>query len=207
MFAYCGNNPVVRADWTGRAFSNIACRSLRGAKDFYYATKNYAENSVIDKSSDTTTKNKLINDQNGDTGKLFTYGNYSASWNACEPIAIHNAKTLTGQESTLSSTMLQCQLAGAMIGDGYFGSNPYSIGNVLNMNGIAYTRIGLKDMTNPGTYIISYWHDPITNGAHTVAVTYDGSVYTTYNLRGNGKISTMDPNDYAQNFICGYYLG
>ena len=94
-----------------------------------------------------------------------------------------------------------------MIGDGYFGSNPYAIGKVLRKEEISYLPVGLSNMTKPGTYIISFWNDePLKYGLHTVAVSYDGSVYTAYNLSGNGESSPIDLSAYKRKFICGYYL-
>ena len=46
----------------------------------------------------------------------------------------------------------------------------------------AHTRIRLDEMDKSGTYIISFWNDkPLANGLHTVAVSYNGSSYRTYN--------------------------
>lgn len=104
--------------------------------------------------------------------------------------------------------MRDFQRNGAMIGDGYFGSNPLAIGKVLHCDRICYTRVGLDEMTAEGVYIISFWkYGAPWNGLHTVAVDYDGTTYTTYNLRGNGAPSYDNPANYASNFICGYYLG
>ena len=170
---------------------------------------NYVRNTQVDKNKTTTTQNKLINDQNdtSGTGGNFRYGLYSASHNACETIAVHNAKVLKGINSNLSSTMLEFQMSNAMIEPtGYFGSNPYSIGRVLSNSGISYSRVGLNEMTESGTYIISYWNGtPCMSSLHTVAVEYNGISYFTYNYKGG--VSYKDPSEYASNYICGYYLG
>ena len=65
----------------------------------------------------------------------------------------------------------------------------------------AHTRIRLDEMDKPGTYIISFWNTP---QIHTVAVSYDGGSYTTYNF--NGHKNDL-PSNYASRYICGYYLG
>ena len=114
MFVYCGNNPIIRSDSAGQlweiAIHKILIAGLAGiaavvVKNQVVAKYNYAENSKIDADPETTTKNKIINDQYGTTGDQFVYGAYKASWNACETIAVHNAKVLMGKESTLSETM------------------------------------------------------------------------------------------------------
>ena len=158
--------------------------------------------------SGTSTRNRLINDQNGTTGQTFTYGACYAQKNACKTIAVHNAKVLLGMDSTLSDTMAAFQDANAMMAFGYLGSDPLRIGTVLRNEGIQYTRIRLDEMDKPGTYIISFWNDkPLTEGLHTVAVSYDGSQYTTYNKKGYGDLYFKEPSTYASRFICGYYLG
>ena len=213
LFAYCGNNPINRADPNGD-FSIIAVIGVVAAvvthikiasQVLKYANKK--SNSKVDKDTKTTTRNKVVNDQNGATGSKFSYGAYPASHNACETIAVHNAKVLTGRSSTLSETITDFQNANAMFGLGFFGSNPYAIGNVLSNEGIEYSRVGLTEMTQPGVYIISFWTGkPCASPLHTVAVDYNGKAYTTYNLNGYGRTSDLDPTLYAYNYICGYYL-
>ena len=171
------------------------------------AKSNYAFNSAVDSNSETTTKNKLVTDQNGATGDNFRFGRYDARYNACETIAVHNAKVLSGMDSTLSQTMYDCQSQGAMLIEGYFGCNPLALGKVLDFYGIDNSSIQLSDMNLPGIYIISFWNEePLKNGLHTVAVSYDGNTYTTYNL---GGVSTQNPNEYIHQgyFICGYKVG
>ena len=208
--------PIIRSDSAGQlweiAIHKILIAGLAGiaavvVKNQVVAKYNYAGNSKIDADPETTTKNKIINDQNGITGDQFVYGAYRASWNACETIAVHNAKVLMGKESTLSETMKDFQTAGAMPLDGIIGSNPYAIGKVLRRDGIAYSRVGLNEMDRTGTYIISYWTGPIGSPLHTVAVSYDGTGYTTYNLDGSGGESGLNPTDYVYRYVCGYYLG
>lgn len=169
--------------------------------------RNRRRNEAVDRDPLSTTKNRLINDQYAATGTRFSYGIHAARKNACEVIAVHNAKVLLGRESTLSQTMADFQAAGAMIGYGLFGSSPRAIGRVLRRSGIACERVGLADMTRRGVYIISFWNDHAPwGGLHTVAVRYDGQHYTTYNLKGRGEVTHLPPAVYARRFICGYYL-
>ena len=169
--------------------------------------RNRRRNEAVDRDPLSTTKNRLINDQYAATGTRFSYGIHAARKNACEVIAVHNAKVLLGRESTLSQTMADFQAAGAMIGYGLFGSNPRAIGRVLRRSGIAYERVNLSGLTRRGVYIISFWNDHAPwGGLHTVAVCYDGKHYTTYNLKGRGEVTSLPPAVYARRFICGYYL-
>lgn len=208
MFAYCGNNPINRTDPTGALWRELIAIAI-GIGCYIYdyvkiTEENYQHNSAVDSNPETTTQNRILNDQNGATGKNFKYGIFDASHGVCEAIAVHNAKVLLGMDSSLSNTIRDCQESWQMLLLGVLGTNPWSIDVVLNRSGISSTRVGLNEMTNPGVYIISYWH---SSGAHTVAVLFDGSTYTTYNLYGNGIEYYYHPTEYAGNYIAGYYLG
>ena len=187
----------------------VAVLALLAILGYLYIAKcNRRHNEKVDREAASTTRARLINDQYGATGKRFLYGLHGARKNACEVIAVHNAKVLLGRESTLSQTMADFQAVGAMIGYGLFGSNPRAIGRVLRRSGINYTRVGLVDMTRRGVYVVSFWNDRAPwGGLHTVAVRYDGQRYTTYNLKGRGEATSLPPAVYARRFICGYYLG
>ncbi len=173
--------------------------------------RNFARNTSFDNNvteRGVSTRNKLINDQNKRTGERFEYGNYPAKQNACEVIAVHNAKILTGIESSLSETIRDFQKTGLMLGDGALGSNPYKIDDILEKYGMEYTRVKLDEMTEHGIYVVSYWKDgSALNGCHTVAIEYKEDMYITYNLYGDGQIKTLDPKEYAKSYISGYYLG
>ena len=169
---------------------------------------NYTLNSAVDSDASTTTRNRIVNDQNGQTGDSFYYGLYKAQHNGCEAIAVHNAKILLGRSSTLSDTMKDFQDANAMIGAGYFGSNPFAIGRVLDSYCIAYQYVTPSQMTKNGVYIMSYWTDgAFRSPLHTIAVSYNGEKYTAYNLFGDSTEYELDINKYNnKSFICGYYL-
>ena len=212
MFAYCLNNPVNMLDPSGnipqftKFIPPVIPQLIAGFLDLIEENKRH--NSEADRNRGTTTKNKIINDQNGTTGEAFVYGNYNASWNICEVAAIHNVSVLCGLDSSLSETIVLAQCAGIMIGDGFFGSNPYALGRVLSLRGLKYTRVDVDEMTNPGVYIISFWNKGAPwNGLHTVAVSYDGIMYTAYNLYGDGYEYSIDPKSYADRFIIAYYIG
>ena len=68
-------------------------------------------------------------------------------------------------------------------------------------------QVGMDEMTEPGTYIISFWNDTnIFGGIHTIAVSYDGDLYTAYNLDGDGRQKPLRLYKYTDRYICGYYL-
>lgn len=169
--------------------------------------RNYAHNSIIDGNPSASTHNRLVNDQNGATGRLFKYGSFYAGWNACEAIAVHNAKVLSGIDSSLSETIKDFQAAGAMILRGVFGSNPHAIGRVLKAEDIEYSKVRLNDITQEGIYIISFWNDNVFwKGLHTVAVRCKGKAAIAYNLRGDGKPRPITLSAYSKSYICGYRI-
>ena len=111
-------------------------------------------------------------------------------------------------ESTLTDRINDFYSTWAINGYGALGSNPYEIGRVLTRNGIDYTRVDINEMSGSGVYIISYWTGKkLRSPLHTIAVFYDGTEYTAYNLYGYGNTDTIDPADYENLYICGYYLG
>lgn len=181
---------------------------IKRKKKRLLAERNFEVNARCDADPVTTTENRLVCDQNGVRGRAFVYGDYPARRNACEAIAVHNARVLLGRESSLSETIALFQALGAMIFRGFFGSNVYKIKRVLRALDIPFEKVKRKGLGRPGVYIVSFWNEkPLKNGIHTVALTYDGEKYTTYNLHGNGAASGEDPRDYAKRFIVGYYLG
>ena len=217
LYCYCSNDPIMFTDAQGNFCVPVGALIVAiGAAvvvgvgytlfrhDLYQ--DNYSQNSAIDSNPSTSTRNQLIRNQNDAIISRFMYGKRHAWWNACETIAIHNAKVMLEIESTLSQTMLDCQKTGIMIGDGQFGSDPFGIGKVLRKYDISYSLVSRGGMTKPGVYIISYWNkNPLKNGLHTIAVHYDGNQYMAYNV--SGGVVPIDPADYRWRFIIGYYLG
>ena len=107
MFAYCGNNPVVRVDSTGNFWGAVLVALAIVAVAFKITRaivkqRNYTRNRTADSNPESSTANKIVNDQNKKTGKSFRYGLYKAKKNSCEAIAVHNAKVLKKRNSSLS---------------------------------------------------------------------------------------------------------
>ncbi len=168
---------------------------------------NRRRNGQADENAETTTVGKIINDQNGTTGKAFVYGLHSASFNACEAIAVHNAKLLLGVKSSLSETISDFQKSLAMVLYGVFGSYPAMTGRLMRKYGLCAKRVKLSEINKAGVYIVSFWNGrTVFSGLHTVALEYDGAKYTTYNLHGTGSKEQVPPSDYAKRYICGYMI-
>lgn len=166
---------------------------------------NYSHNKKAEKL--VQTKNKLINDQNGEVGQAYRFGLYKARHNSCEAISVHNIKVLFGIISTLYETIKQFQLSAVMVGWGFFGSNVIFTGLMLRKSRLKYIRVKLNELNQPGKYIISYWNPGAPwKGIHTVAFETDGVIYKTYNLHGRGKTSDENPKYYASRYIIGYRI-
>ena len=205
MFAYCGNNPISRKDPNGEGWITALITSVAAWGAQYISNQNLKKNFETDSDSLNTTRNKIINDQNKETGRNFKFGLYNASWNACETIAVHNVKVLLGMDSSLSEVMATFYSSGAIIGYGFFGSNPYQIGEVLNREGITHFEVACpENMVLYGTYIMSFWTENLT--IHTIAFSHTRQGYTAYNLYGDGSARDFNPMDYSDRYICGYYM-
>ena len=148
---------------------------------------NYRNNRAVDSSLYDSTKNRIVNDQNGNTGKMFRYGFYRGRKNICEVIAVHNIKVFQGIESSLSEVVKQFQNQWLMIGLGGFGSNIFSLGTILKKSGIENKRIKKEEIEN-GLYIVVYWNSKrIFDGIHTVSLKCLNGVYYINNFHYNDK--------------------
>ena len=119
----------------------------------------------------------IDNQYRSDVGKL-KIGKESMSYAGCEVIAAYNAKIMLGfQNVSLANTIKQFQDQGALIAQSYltgsFGSNPFSIGKVLNAEGLKYSTIDSFEQmkSTPGVYIVSVWNSNEFNSMiHTIAI-------------------------------------
>ena len=203
LYAYCDNNPVMRVDYGGE-FWGLAIAIITAVVLIVHnelQKSNLAVNSALDADSTTTTKDKIIEHQ--PTMSNFQYGLYGADHNGCEIIAVHNARLLMGLESSFSKTADAFHNNWAMLGiSGFFGSNPYAIGRVLDSYGMNYTRVKANEITKHGVYIVSFFNSNSLM-IHTIAVEYNDNGYTPYNNYG----VEFDPFSLGRRYICGYYLG
>ena len=119
-------------------------KKIRRRKKRLLAERNFEINSKCDADPATSSADRIVCDQNGARGNSFVYGKYPAHHNACEAIAVHNAKVLLKIPSTLSETIARFQTLHVMIFMGFFGSNVFKIGRVLKSYGIKYKRFYRK---------------------------------------------------------------
>ncbi len=191
------------------AFAKISEEKLQMTEEYKQLIEsNYQNNKALDDDPKTTTKGRLINDQNGKTIAKFMYGNYSASYNSCGAIAVHNAKVLLGYHSTLSETIYDIQNTAGMSLGGAFGSNAETVPEIMKKYGIKCTLVTANTMGVNGVYIVSFWHEnPPWNGTHTVAVYNNGRSNIVYNLTGDGTTSVEIFANYGDRIISVYKLG
>ena len=148
-------------------------------------------------------QNTTVNSQYATSVKNLKIGHFTVGDNGCGAVEIHNAKVLKGIDSTLSETILSMQQNNGFIFGGALGTNPLSVQKILRKSGIRSTSVSLSEINKPGVYIIAFWNnDSIWDGAHYVALKYNGKRYRTYN-----NFSRHNPHDYATRYICGFYLG
>lgn len=165
---------------------------------------NYRRNARVEDGK----KARLLNDQNGRTGQLYRFGIRKASGVACEAIAVHNARLLMGMESSLADVIKETQKKFAPMFFGVFGTDPFALGRVLRGMGFEPERVEKNGLDKDGTYILSFWNDRRKiKGLHTVCMLREGEKAVTFNLRGNGTVSLIPPEKYAEHYICGWYIG
>ena len=181
--------------------------------------ENYINNTEIGIPAGT-----IINDQfcGTDTGiDKYRYGNSYMKNTGCEVIAVSNALTLMDINASIADLALEFQITNGVtsvpfVVYGQGGSNPYSAGDVLRMNGQDYTIVNsILDMQQEGVYIMSYWNNnnALTfEGLHGIAVqVYADGTVQTYNKGEMGPDETISFSDFISEhengYIIGYYLG
>ena len=218
MFAYCNNNPVKNEDRNGYILTyslgpdiigpwhmliDVMSRQSSGGgmgtngqgglgttpSDFVKTSE------LIDETS-----NKLLDSQNYD----YDYGYGNIKDQGCGVVAVHNAKVMLGIPSSLPETAHDMEDLGILLMGGLLGTNPWGIAIALDYYDIDYSTVSLDRMTKPGVYIVSYFHKNPFNGAHNVAVIYNGETYDSYNVNATPG---CHPREYTGVILAIYYLG
>ena len=164
-------------------------------------------NRIADATPEFCTANRLVTDQNGKTGRAFSLGKYPARHNACEAIALHNAKVLTGRESKLSDAIEAVVRGRAVPMKGFFGTLPWKLGRVLANEGVPFEKVRFRECVSDGVYILSFWNKkPWKNGLHTVAATRNGGTFTLYNWSGTTVRNDEAFRKMKRRFVCGHKI-
>lgn len=145
------------------------------------------------------------------------FGPVTASYSACETIAVYNALVKSDQNVPLSDVMRQAQTSNATMLSGKFGTDPYEIGGLLSHYGLDYETIDsqadLSQHNQKGDLmIVSMWNNAynVDRQLHTFLIEADDSgTYTSYN-RISDTVSyqreTMDVIIGEGRFVYGYYI-
>ena len=112
---------------------------------------------------------------------------------------------------SLADTIEQFVNCGALTAQpvlrGGFGGNPFSIGKVLDKEGVQHSTIdSFDDISAPGVYIVSFWNDSsFGSQIHTVAVEVnDSAKKIVYNHKSDDD-NVWSYETYSEHlFITGY---
>lgn len=134
--------------------------------------------------------------------------------NGCEVIAVYNALQLMDKGVSMANLIKKFEENGVVVANellmGYFGSNPYGIGRVLEDVGVKYNTVSYDGLNAKGLYIISFWDDlNYDSMLHTVAMQSDGKGnYRPYNLYGDGSVANYSLNEITKKslYIMGYRI-
>lgn len=181
-------------------------------RDIRIMEENYLHNRKFDGDPRTSTKDKILCDQCGATGSRFRYGGFSAGYNACEVIALHNVLILTGIGSTLSDTLRVVQQQGGMFCRGRWGTKLSRLGKIAE-KGFGLTARAVRKiekLDGDGVYIMSFWNSErdVLQGLHTVALRRERDIFCVYNLSSVCRAVTLTADElsarYKGSFIIGY---
>lgn len=185
-------------------------KSKINRSDVELSRQNYKTNSEKDAEAASSTFNRLINDQCGLTGRAFRYGRFSADYNVCEVIAMHNVRVMLGQNSCLSETIRSVQNRGGMFCQGKWGTKISHIGTIMkNEYGLPSKAIRkIENIDRDGAYIISFWNDRknILKGVHTVTLCIDKGTFTLYNCSPANRTVALDYKAFVSRFKRGFII-
>lgn len=150
----------------------------------------------------------IVNDQSGKTGQNLRFGLFHVKYNGCGPIALHNAKILSGYDSYLEDVIYSVEISKALILFGVFGTSAYAMRRAITREKLFFEPVTLKEITDDGIYIVKYKHDgKIRNGEHFVTVQVKNGKYYTYNLGRSGRVYEASPFEYAKKgYVAGYRI-
>ena len=197
----------VFKSWENKILESLSEKYYLNYISLKKSNSNYENNMKYDNFDD------FINDQmmaDSSVGNM-KLGDQFLTYNGCEVIAVYNATRLLGYDISLSKLIYDFERNNAVVGggiiDGYFGSNPYSIDNVLRHNNISFIEVGELSLAVKGVYVASYWNsDGYDSDLHTIAINSDGDGnYELYNFDENGMKSTSSL-DFSERLITAYCL-
>ena len=174
MFAYCGNNPVIRVDSTGDVWCNIL-----SALDTIYTVNNWVHTNYNKKLRITG----YIYNQNTGVASQYWFGLFRSSHNGCGWIATYNALIMLGNPQEPYKIISYYEKWGALV-YGAAGILPTAVAGYFRSRGytvkVSYNTSKFDTQAKSNTAnVLFYWHD---NGAHNIAVRWNGWEFIGYNV-------------------------
>ena len=179
MFAYCGNNPVIRVDSTGDVWLSIL-----SALDTIYSVNNWAHTNYNKKLRVTG----YIYNQNTGIASQYWFGFFRSSHNGCGWIATYNALIMLGNPQEPYKIISYYEKWGALV-YGAAGILPTAVASYFRSRGYTVTvstntsKFDKQAKSNTAN-VLFYWH---SNGAHNIAVHWNGKQFIGYNVYSNSS--------------------
>ena len=176
LFAYCGNNPVVRIDASGNAW--------RYFLDVIYSINNWVHKIYNKKLS----VNGYIYNQGKGVASQYWFGYFRSSHNGCGWIATYNALVMLGNAQQPHAIISYYENSGALV-YGAAGILPTAVARYFKSKGYAvkvstdlsqFDKQAKRNTAN----VLFYWH---AHGAHNIAVRWDGKEFIGYNVFGDSS--------------------
>ena len=147
-------------------------------------------NRIHNEEAETMLVTGLIEDQS--RLKEIKLGLSDMAYAGCEVIAVYNAARLLGKEYKLSELICNAERSGALMRNGKWGTNPFSLDRLCPDEEIIFKRI--KELpTESGIYILSFWNSQgLFGGVHTVCMRIGNGEIKLYNY--NGTMEMLQKN-------------
>lgn len=125
---------------------------------------------------------RMINGQGVDYVSGMRYGICNMSFNGCEVIAVHNALVYMKKARPVYEVSRYMEKFRMLAG--FFGCNPYKIGEALGHFGIKYKKS--RQIGNSEIFIVSFWTGRrFLSTIHTVFCVRNNNGILVYNIYNN----------------------
>jgi hypothetical protein len=160
----------------------------------------------------------LINDQNTGYWHNWKFGWNTMYHNGCALIAVYNVMILRENPQKMADIVRFYEVTGGQLMFGLFGTDPTHLPQYLNSKSVktvVYNSLDLlqsaaNKMLSTQQILLTYWNPGgIFKGAHTIAVSKSGSIYTSYNNASDNSahkyasLSDIIPGAFMMGYIVG----
>lgn len=150
-------------------------------------------------------RERFIEHQNSQEMKQLLYGDYDASYNSCEVIAVYNAliELTHGKMSVTFPELLAYFEKRGIALCGLIGTSPYAIRRYFEKLGYSFMTLVGKEITREHlrqmdqqcqTFILMIYNDrnDIMAQVHTVNITKKEGAYTIHNFGGSTRFMSLE---------------